>query len=66
VERVRVALEKERRAAREMKSVKAVAVDVGLSRNGMFLRVAREPRRSLLTLAGGRIVRFIDSDPSAV
>ena len=65
VERVRVELEKERRAAREMKAVKALAIEARMDRSGMFYRLARESRRSLVTLAGGRLVRFTDLDPSA-
>ncbi|WP_036200299.1 SANT/Myb-like DNA-binding domain-containing protein [Meiothermus ruber] len=60
IEKVRVALEKERRVVREMKPVKAVALDMGFTRNGMTSRVARESKHSLLTLAGGRIVRFVE------
>jgi hypothetical protein len=65
VERVRIALEKERRAAREMRAIKAAAMDEGIDWRTILSRVARENRRSLLTLAGGRIVRFIEFGSSA-
>ena len=58
IERVRTALDKERREARQMVSLKQVALDEGVDKTIARRRYA--DRRSIKTLINGRIVRFFD------
>ena len=58
VERVRVLLDKERRKARQMASLKSIALDEGKDKTIVLRRYA--DRRSIKTLINGRIMRFFD------
>ena len=60
VERVRVALEKERQAAKSMRSFKSLTLNLNYQRRKDLLHKARESGNSFITLVHGRLVRFVE------
>ena len=60
VERVRVALEKERQAAKAMRSFKSMALNLNYQRKRELRRKLQESGNSLITLIHGRLARFVE------
>ena len=61
VERVRVALEKERLAAKSMRSFKSMTLNLNYKRKKELRRKLRESGNSLITLVHGRLARFVEA-----